>query len=378
MLYKPATSVNADVRQRLDAELRRRWPFHLAVTLPIVIATLYLYGFAANQYISAAQFVVRNPETAARPSLLGDVLGAVGEHSTEETFAVKAYLESQDAVAALSHRVDLGEIYRRPSFDLLNRLRPHPTAEDLLSYYRGKVRVDINPNTGISTLTVRSFRPEDSQVIALDLLQLGETAVNRLNEAARSDTVALAEAEVERARQRTLGLSDELLHYRNQKQVLDPAASSETLQKLVGGLEDELAKARVERDAAAKYLRPGAPKLTEFDNQIAALTAQLADQRARMTGGSAALSSAAPAYEHLMLEREFAGKDYAAALSALELARIDAAKKHLYLVRIVDPNRAERSLAPQRGLILLSLLIALLVGYGIGWLIIAGVREHAA
>ena len=37
-----------------------------------------------------------------------------------------------------------------------------------------------------------------------------------------------------------------------------------------------------------------------------------------------------------------------------------------------------KSLFPQRGRIVLMTFIALCVAYGIGWLILAGVREHAA
>jgi capsular polysaccharide transport system permease protein len=150
------------------------------------------------------------------------------------------------------------------------------------------------------------------------------------------------------------------------------------LMTVIGGLESDLATARAERNAAAQYLRPGTPKLAELDNKIAALSAQVAQQRGRLTGGAQSLSPTAAGYDRVMLDREFAAKDYAAALSALEIARTDASKKHLYLVRVVEPNKAEKSLYPRRGLILLSTLISLLVIYGIGWLIIAGIREHAA
>ena len=38
----------------------------------------------------------------------------------------------------------------------------------------------------------------------------------------------------------------------------------------------------------------------------------------------------------------------------------------------------QKALYPERGRILLTVLIALLLAYAIGWLIVAGVREHAA
>ena len=45
---------------------------------------------------------------------------------------------------------------------------------------------------------------------------------------------------------------------------------------------------------------------------------------------------------------------------------------------LVDANMPVRALYPQRTKIVLTAFLALLLIYGIGWLITAGVREHAA
>jgi capsular polysaccharide transport system permease protein len=36
-----------------------------------------------------------------------------------------------------------------------------------------------------------------------------------------------------------------------------------------------------------------------------------------------------------------------------------------------------KSLFPERGRIVLTVFLSLLVGYGIGWLLVAGVKEHS-
>jgi len=44
----------------------------------------------------------------------------------------------------------------------------------------------------------------------------------------------------------------------------------------------------------------------------------------------------------------------------------------------VNPNMPVKALFPERWRILATVLISLLLVYSIGWLIVAGVREHAA
>ena len=125
-------------------------------------------------------------------------------------------------------------------------------------------------------------------------------------------------------------------------------------------------------------LRPGNPQLTSLQSRVASLERQALAQNERLTGATGSLAPTVTSYERLVLEREFADKEYALAMASRESARLDALKKHIYLVRVVEPNLPEKSLAPRRGFILLTLFVSLLVAYGIGWLILAGIREHAA
>jgi len=78
------------------------------------------------------------------------------------------------------------------------------------------------------------------------------------------------------------------------------------------------------------------------------------------------------------MQRDFAAKRYEAAAAALESARHEALKQQLYLVRVVEPNLPQAALYPRRWLMLASVFFGALLVYGIGWLIVAGVKEHAA
>jgi capsular polysaccharide transport system permease protein len=83
-------------------------------------------------------------------------------------------------------------------------------------------------------------------------------------------------------------------------------------------------------------------------------------------------------FERLMLEREFADKQLASATASLETARLEAQRQQLFLSRIVEPNLAVYPLYPRKLTNVASIIVGLTIAYGIGWLLIVGMREHAA
>ena len=82
MLYRLAESAPQKAGLAgLAPAIRRNWALHLVVTLPTILTALYLYLFAADQYASEAQYIVRAPQNASAPSLMGDVFGDAGRHA---------------------------------------------------------------------------------------------------------------------------------------------------------------------------------------------------------------------------------------------------------------------------------------------------------
>ena len=67
-----------------------------------------------------------------------------------------------------------------------------------------------------------------------------------------------------------------------------------------------------------------------------------------------------------------------AAARALQRARDRALCQQLNVVQVVDANLPVKSEYPRRFRILATVFVSLLPAYSIGWLIAAGVREHAA
>lgn len=352
--------------------------FAVIVLGPTLIAAVYFLLIATPRYVSEARFVVRTPDRQ-QPSSLGVALQGVGlSANATDSFAVHEYIRSRDVIADVERRINLRAVLSRPGVDLFSRF-PSPgqgsTREDLYKAFQRRVTVGYDTTTGISTLRVQAFRPQDARVVADALLDSGEVLVNQLNERSSSQDVIDAERTVVEAERRLADVQGRLTAYRNRESILDPEASAQEGSALLAELQGTLAALRAER-AQLISQAPQSPQLPSVNARIRAYEQQLEIERAKVAGNADSLASKVSGYEALMLERGLADRALTTASTALDTARESARRQKLYLDRVVNPNLPDKATQPNRWKGVLAVFVTMLLLYGVGWLVWAGLREH--
>lgn len=368
-------------RAGLIGWLRAHRNWCLIVLLPTLLIAAYYYLIAADQYESEAHFVVRTSDAQpATPSGLGQALTLVGGASSErDALVIADYLKSHDAVAALQSKIGLVERYRRPEADIFSRLWfANPAPERLEKYFSGKADVDVSTETGITILRVRSFRPEDSYQIIQELLKLGENRVNTLNRRNYANAVAMSRQRVEEAETNLSQVQGRITRFRRDEQDFNPQVTGTSRTSMVSELQGQLAVARAQESSMAAVLSSNSPQLVAARQRVAALSRQVGAETAKLSQGPGNVAAGLGAYEGIKVRQDMAGKQLDIAYAALQHAQDDARRQQLFVVPVVDANMPVRALYPQRTKIVITAFFALLLMYGIGWLIAAGVREHAA
>jgi len=358
----------------------RRW-FCGIVLLPTLLVALYLFAYASNQYESEAHFLVHSASQPSIPSAGSSALTLLTGASAgqNESMSVSDYLTSHDAVAKLRKEDNLVGRFQRPGVDLLSRLfGSNPTPERLLKYYQRQVTVKFDTDTGISTIKVHSFTPQDSYDIANKLLQIGEERVNELNSRSYNDEIANARRALDEAETSLAANDAAMTAFRHRSGDIDPQATGAAQLGIVSGLATNLAAARAQLQTMSGVLSPTSPQYEALARHVASLQAQVDAQSGKLTGRADSITNDVGEYQTLMLRRDFLNKRYEAAAASLEKAREQAIQQELYLVRVVNPNMPVKALFPEKGRILATVFVALLLVYSIGWLMVAGVREHAS
>ena len=360
--------------------LRRHAEFSITVLVPTLTAIIY-YGFIASDvYTSEARFIVRSSERPAQTGLLGSFLQSTGiTHSQDDTYAVRDFILSRDALKELDAKLGIRELYMNRNGDLFSHfpaLDRDGSFEAFYKYYLKHVGVDYDPVTSISILTVRAFKAEDAYRIDTLLLAMSERLVNGLNERSRNDLIRFAQNEVKLAETRVRDASLAMLAYRSQKDVFEPDKQASIQLEGVARLEGELVSTEAEL-AQLRKLSPDNPQIAGMESRAETLRAAISDEAAKVTSAKGSLSARAPEFERLALESTFADRQLCAAMAELQSAQSEAARQQLYLERLVQPSLPDKAMQPRRIRSIFSVFAVGMIAWGVVTLILASVREHA-
>lgn len=287
--------------------------FIITVVIPTVVAVAYFGFIASNIYVTESKFVIRSPQKLGSTSFL-DMFSKMGmSKSDEDSFAVREYILSRDAMKILNQDLKIKDAYSEQNIDFIERfpgLRYWDSSlEAFYRYYQKHVGVEVDSGSSIATLNVKAFSPEQALSINLKLIEMSEAFVNKLNERARQDLLKSATEEV------------------------------------------DIAKAKVEASALA----------------LIQVRTQKADQQP---------DKQVMAQQRIALEKTFAEQQLATAMTAMEQSRIEAIRKQVYIERITQPVKPDYPVLPERLKGIFSTAVLSLVIWGILMLLVAGVKEH--
>lgn len=352
-----------------------RWAVLL---LPTWLTAAYYFLVAADQFETEARFVVRS---AARPEIPGGLAFLVQlglARSQDDSFIVQEFMTSRDAIRRLEERLPLQAIFHRNGADFLARYPSiffGPAAEEFYRYFQHMVSVVHTDKTGISTLRVRAFRPDDAYDIAEALLLESEELVNRINERLQADAIGNSLAELNAAQGRLVRAQTALTEFRNRELIVDPVRNAVALADLIARLSAELGATQAQI-TELKSTTGASPQLSTLQRKAEALGEQIDRERSQIADDKRGLAARIATYERLSLEREFAQRMMTGAEADLVRARSEAARQLLYLNRVVAPSLADYPTQPKRFANVVTVFLANILLLLIVWLFTTGVRDH--
>lgn len=350
----------------------------LTVVLPTLISSTYFGLIASDIYISESRFVVRSPQRQATTGLGALFQGAGFSRSQDDTYTVHDFIFSRDALKKLDDQFAVGKAFASSTVDRFSRfagLDWDNSFEALHRYYQKRVTVDLDSLSSITTLSVNAFTAEDAYQLNEKLLEMSESLVNQLNERGRQDMIRFASVEVATAEKKAKAAALAVSNYRNSKGVFDPEKQSALQLQQVSRLQDELIASKIQL-AQIRTLTRDNPQIPSLQQRIETLQTEINSETAKVAGGDRSLANKSTEYEGLILERGFAEKQLAAALTSMEQARNDAQRKQLYLERIVQPSKPDIAMEPRRIRNVFATFVLGLIAWGILTMLLAGVREH--
>ncbi len=326
--------------------------FLILFVIPALSSVIYFSLIATSEFTSEARFAVRGGEHVSTDAISA-LTGLASFTQVQDSLIVANYVKSQAIVEALEKEIDLRAIYSKHSIDWFSRFKADKPIEAFVKYWLWRVKTSIESPSGIITVKIGAYSPEDALKVANATVDLSERLVNGLSTRALNDAVAQAESELARAESRLSAARVALRDLRNSQATLDPRRTAEGIGKLVAEL--RLEKIHLEQDIEASErgnIEANAPQVQIMRARLEVIGEQIVNLEEKVTSqdgaSTEALSGKITRFDELELERQIAEKQYTQAAAALERARVNAEGKRIYLATFVHPVLAYEPSYPHR------------------------------
>jgi capsular polysaccharide transport system permease protein len=373
------------VRARQGARLLRfaaYTSFFLVVVAPSAAAAVYFFFVASDQYVAEAKFMLMGGTPPTTDSF-GSFTGIPAIAIIQDTQIVTDFIHSRAVVDQLEQKIGVRGLYATNKADWWARFEPSKSVEKFLRYWNSMVSVSISMPSGVVDLRVRAFSPKDAQTIASAILESSEALINDLNARMNHEAVANAETELDRTTARLTKASLALEAARNDAGLLDAGKAADAMNALLTDTRGGLLELQAQYASQLNYASPTAPQMLALKSKIDSTSAQIADLESKITKTNLTLTGATLAksmtqFDELDLERKIAQNLYAGAASSLEIARLVAENKYMYLNPFVTPVAPEDAEYPKRGLFSAGIFAGLLALWGAGCGLAIAIRNYAA
>lgn len=348
----------------------------LWVVVCFAIAILYFSLIASDRYVSRAQLVIKQ---ADQIKMLPDTLSmlGIGGSNHEDVLLIQDYLNSPDLIVKLDKALNLKAHYQSHKVDYFSRLQSNASREQFIKYYRNHLTLQLEDTSGVLTIEFQAFDPSYSQRVVDMMLKDSEDFINKLGHQVALEQLAFVEREVNRAYQRVQDEKKKVLEFQNNHQLISPESTSTARLGVVSQIEGQLASQQAQLKQLQSYMRETAPAVISIKARVKALTEQLEQEKARLTGTDKnAMNEVTATYMDVKTQANLAADLYKSGLISLEQARVEAYRKLKHLLVVSKPTLPEDAEYPRRLYNLATIGVLLCLFYGLIIMGLATLREH--
>ena len=349
----------------------------LFIAIFIVLVSYYLV-IKDELYESRTALVVRDLSSSTSASGIGlSLLGMGSSSQVQDSLVVEEYLLSLDVFTLLDAKFHLTDHFKSEDLDVVERLASDASVEKTLEFYRKRLLVDYDESSGILHIAYAHTNPKISQQVLEFLIKHVEEQFNEFNRRkARKQLVFIQKQYKKQKKQMEQSLAA-LEKYQNEHQLLDPNNSALSSSSIIATLEASLTQKRTELSTLRGYLNENNYEIKKVKSEIKSIKNSIAHKKRALSGkDTSSLNKILFEYEKLKMTVDFDTEVYKNTLLQLESTRIDTSKAAKTLSIVSRPNMPDGYTYPDKPKTFITILIAMLMLYGIVIMLMAIVRDH--
>nr|WP_241664527.1 lipopolysaccharide biosynthesis protein [Ningiella ruwaisensis] len=389
-LLKKSKKLHSDTNKyaiKIKKILAKR-PLFYFVLLPFLCFFVYQALIASPRYESQAKLIVETPDSASTLDPTMALLSGFGVSSdSPDVQLLKAFIHSNDMLNHLEQKLSLREHFSDNEFDLISRLSKDASQEDFLSYYKNRVKVEIDDQSNILLVAVQAYEPDMAHKISVEIVSHAEIFINNISQMLAEEQLKFVKNEYALIDDRLKKAKANLLAFQREYNLLDPQAEGMAFQQITYALESQIASKRAQLRSLRSSMSENAPLVLQAAAELESLEQQLLDERSRLTSedldesGSSvnardlSVSQIMAQFSDYRIDLELALQAYTSSQVSLEKARIEAYRQIKYLVTVESPTFPEEAAFPKVFFNVSLFVVINLMLFGIAKILLATVKE---
>ena len=375
------TSVPQAVEQDGQSTLRVNTVFRWLIRFILLLSllTMCFWLFSSDRYVSEGIVIVQNTEQISATNVdLMTMLGGIGKANSSDQLLLREHLLSVDMLNKLDAALDLRSHYSDSRWDFASRLGfKDASIEWFHRHYLSRVFVEYDDYAGVLRISAQAYDAGTANAIASMLVNEGERFMNEMSHALARTQVEFLEKQVALAHTQVLQASKVLLDFQNQKGLISPKATVESIHTIIGKLEGQRTELQTQLASLPRNLDRNHPTRKSLQQSLAAVERQIAQEQAKLASTSGRpLNSLREKEQLLQLDLNFKQDLYKTSLVALEKGRMDAARALKHVSVLQAPVLAEYAWQPRRIYGVVATLCITLLVLGIINLLKAVILDH--
>lgn len=337
------------------------------VILTVCLLCIIYCTFSSDRYVSEATILIQNTEQINTPTLDVTTLlsGMVGTNKSDQLL-LSEYLLSVDMLKKLDKELDLRAHYSDCRWDFASRMwLGKYYLEWFYKYYLSHVFVTYDEISGVLRIQAQAYDPETAHKIAQLLVQDGEKFMNEMSHALARVQVEFLDKQVAQAQAQVLNASKALLNFQNQKGLVSPKATVESIHTIITRLEEQRTELQTHLASLPRSLDKNHPTKKSLEQSLLAVECQIAQEQVKLASTSGnPLNILMEEEQMLKLDLQFKQDLYQTSLIAFEKGKMNAIRLLKQVSILQQPMYPEYPLQPRRiyGIIVILCITFLLLG----------------
>lgn len=315
-----------------------------------LLCILY-WTFSSDRYVSEATIIIQNTEQITTPSLdVTTLLSGMAGPNKSDQLLLSEYLLSVDMLKKLDKVLNLRTHFSDSRWDFASRMwLGKYYLEWFYRYYLSRVSVTYDEISGVLHIQAQAYNPETAYKIAQLLVKDGEKFMNDMSHTLAKVQVEFLDKQVIQAQAQVLNASKALLNFQNQKGLVSPKVTVESIHAIIAKLEEQRTELQTQLASLPRNLDKNHPTIKTLEQSLSAVEQQITQEKVKLASTSGnPLNSLMEEEQLLQLELKFKQDLYQTSLIALEKGKMDAARALKKVSVLQQPVLPEYAWQPRR------------------------------